>query len=132
MNKRKLPRNEVQSAIVKAILDREILEIEYEHTVDQEVVKHRIAPFDIGSTNPDTAERFQNNVYAYSFTHVNSKTMLSDPKVCAFHIEHFIAVRPTGAFFDESELARLNLAATRYDYRVCKFNVARERRWFNR
>jgi predicted ATP-dependent endonuclease of OLD family len=30
---------------------------------------NKIAPFDIGSTNPKTRERNASNLYAYSFTH---------------------------------------------------------------
>lgn len=123
-------RNLVLNQIIEAIESRSILLIRYQHTSDGEVVDHRIAPFDIGTTNPKTQERNKDNVYAYSYTHLDSKTNLPSPKVCAFNIESFIDIRESGERFDENELARLNYLATKYDYRTCEFNVAKNRGWF--
>jgi len=81
--------------VTNAITKRQVLLVTYQHTQDREVVSHRIAPFDIGSTNPRTRDRFRNNLYAYSFTHVDDKTGVPDPKVCAFNIEHFISMAPS-------------------------------------
>jgi hypothetical protein len=124
----------VRQLITEAIESRSILLIRYQHTGDGEVVDHRIAPFDIGTTNPKTQERNKDNVYAYSYsysyTHLDSKTNLPSPKVCAFNIDSFIDIRDSGERFDENELARLNQLATNYDYRTCEFNVAKTRRWF--
>ena len=120
----------VRQLITEAIESRSILLIRYQHTSDGEVVDHRVAPFDIGTTNPKTQERNKNNVYAYSYTHLDSKTNLPSPKVCAFNIESFIDIRESGERFDENELARLNHLATNYDYRTCDFNVAKNRGWF--
>lgn len=122
--------NTVRQLITEAIESRSILLIRYQHTSDGEVVDHRVAPFDIGTTNPKTQERNKNNVYAYSYTHLDSKTNLPSPKVCAFNIESFIDIRESGEKFDENELARLNQLATNYDYRTYDFNVARNRGWF--
>ncbi len=122
--------NSVRQLITEAIDSRSILLIRYQHTSDGEVVDHRVAPFDIGTTNPKTQERNKNNVYAYSYTHLDSKTNLPSPKVCAFNIESFIDIRESGERFDENELARLNQLATSYDYRTCNFNVAKNRGWF--
>lgn len=123
-------RNQVQSLIIEAIESRSILLIRYQHTSDGEVVDHKIAPFDIGTTNPKTQNRNKDNVYAYSYTHLDPKTNLPSPKVCAFNIESFIDIREAGESFDENALARLNQLATNYDYRTCDFNVARNRGWF--
>lgn len=123
-------RSQVQNLIIEAIESRSILLIRYQHTRDGEVVEHTIAPFDIGTTNPKTQERNKDNVYAYSYTHLDAKTNLPNPKVCAFNIESFIDIREAGESFDENELARLNQLATRYDYRTCEFNVAKNRGWF--
>jgi hypothetical protein len=120
----------VRQLITEAIESRSILLIRYQHTSDGEVVDHRVAPFDIGTTNPKTQERNKNNVYAYSYTHLDSKTNLPSPKVCAFNIESFIDIRESGERFDENEVARLNQLTTNYDYRICDFNVAKNRGWF--
>ncbi|MBA4294386.1 hypothetical protein C0431_15620 [bacterium] len=122
--------NIVRTLISEAIESRAILFIKYRHTSDGEVVDHKIAPFDIGTTNPKTQERNRDNVYAYSYTHLDSKTNLPNPKVCAFNIDSFVDIQDAGEKFDENELARLNQIATKYDYRTCAFNVAKNRGWF--
>lgn len=122
--------NTVRTLITEAIESRSILFIKYCHTSDGEVVDHKIAPFDIGTTNPKTQERNRDNLYAYSYTHKDSKTNLSNPKVCAFNIDSFVEIQDSGEKFDENELARLNQIATKYDYRTCDFNVAKNRGWF--
>lgn len=123
-------RNLVQKQVIEAIVSRSILLIRYQHTSDGETVRHKIAPFDIGTTNPKTQNRNKDNVYAYSYTHLDSITNLPSPKVCAFNIDSFIEIEVLDETFDENELAKLNQLATKYDYRACDFNVARNRNWF--
>jgi hypothetical protein len=104
--------------------------IRYQHVRDGEIVDHQIAPFDIGTINLKTRESYKDNVYAYSYTHINKKTQLLDPRVCPFNISSFIDIREHGDFFNEIELTDLNLLATGYDYRKCDFNLARNPKWF--
>jgi len=129
-----LSKNTVVETVKKAITDRLVLELIYQRTSDAEVVTHRIAPFDIGSTNPDPKKRNQNqdNLYAYSYTHVDGKTNRPAPKVCPFNIGHCISLTLTRETFDESELARKNCDATRFDYRVYRFALLPHRHWFGR
>ncbi len=122
----------VVELVTNAIAKRQVLLVTYQHTQDGEVVSHRIAPFDIGSTNPRTRERFRNNLYAYSFSHVDGKTDLLDPKVCTFDIEHFISMTPSAETFDEDDLAARNMRATGYDYRTCRFALLPGRHWFGK
>lgn len=118
--------------VEKAISNREILSVTYQHKVDGEIVSHRIAPFDIGTTNPKTKDRFKDNLCAYSFTHLDEKTNRPDPKICVFNIQQFIGVEATGEVFDETDLASKNLRATKYDYRTCSFALLPQRDWFHR
>lgn len=129
-----LSRQQVSRTVEDAIAGRKVLTVRYQHKEDGEVVAHRIAPFDIGSTNPNPKirERSRNNLYAYSFTHLDDKTNRPDPKVCAFNIERFIQMEATGDSFDEADLAIKNLRATGYDYRNCRFAILPNRNWFIR
>lgn len=115
-----------------AIRDRTILEIKYSHVEDDEIVVHRVAPFDVGSTNPNPKIRERNGetVYAYSYTHIDDKTNQPDPKVTGFNGRRFIDIRNTGQTFDETELAILNFQSTKYDYRTCNFALLANRDWF--
>ncbi len=117
-----------------AIQERRILEIKYRHVDDEEIVVHRIAPFDLGSTNanPKIRERNAEKVYGYSYTHLDDKTLEADPKVCGFNGPYFLNILPTDGRFDETELALLNLKATGYDYRTCRFALLSDRDWFQR
>jgi hypothetical protein len=124
-----ISKNEVISNIEKAIENRLVLSVIYQHTTDGERVVHKIAPFDIGSSNPQNRERFANNLYAYSFTHRNENN-LPNPKVCAFNINNFLNIEETDEIFDETELAKLNFQTTRYDYRNCNFALLPNRNWF--
>lgn len=122
---------EATSIIEKAIENRIVLFVSYEHTKDGERVQHKIAPFDIGSSNPNpkVRERNSENLYAYSYTHRDNNNF-PNPKVCAFNINNFLGIQETNETFDENELADLNLKATKYDYRNCNFALLPNRNWF--
>lgn len=128
-----IPKEKVASIISDAILNRTVLNVKYQHTSDNEIVLHKIAPFDIGSTNlnPKIRESNAERLYAFSFTHKDDNGN-SKPKVCAFNINYFIEITPTNETFDETELAKENLQRTRYDYRDCKFAIHPNRDWFKR
>jgi hypothetical protein len=125
-----LSRESVVQIVEQAVTKRQVLSVTYVHTTDGETVVHTIAPFDIGSTNPATRERFKDNLYAYSFTHRDDATQLPDPKVCTFSVESFASMSPTGCRFDESDLAVKNWRRTGYDYRRCGFALLPNRDWF--
>ena len=90
-----------------------------------------IAPFDIGSTNPKTAHRVADLLYAYAYTHVDKKTAVPNPRVVSFNINNFLSMEPNGNTFDETELCDLHLQAANYDYRVFNFALLPGRDWFN-
>lgn len=125
-----LNKSTVHTLVIQSIQGRKILEVEYQHIKDGEVVFHRIAPFDIGSTNPKTAQRYTDTLWAYSFTHEDKKTGNLAPRVCGFDINSFISIDILEETFDALGLAKLNLAATGYDYRGCSFAIESERDWF--
>jgi hypothetical protein len=125
-----LPSNQIIEIVSNAINGRAVLTVLYQHTTDGEVVNHTVAPFDIGSSNPKTAHRFANNLYAFSYTRINDKTHFPDPKVVAFNINNFILMQPNGEIFDESDLCLKNLQTTNYDYRNCRFALLPQRDWF--
>jgi hypothetical protein len=122
----------VAEIVTNAIAKRQVLAVRYQHTDDGDVVSHRIAPFDIGSTNPRRREQSRNLLFAYSFTHVDRKSGAPDPRVCPFNIEHFLSMAPTGETFDENDLAARHMMATGYDYRGYRFALLPDRHWFGR
>lgn len=126
-----IPKEKVISIISDAILNRSVLNVKYQHTRDDETVLHKLAPFDIGSTNPNTKIRESNaeRLYAFSFTHKDDNGN-SKPTVCAFNINNFIEILPTNETFDETDLAIQNLERRGYDYRKCKFALHPDRDWF--
>lgn len=128
-----IPKYQVIAIVSEAISGRNILSVEYQHTSDEEIVRHKIAPFDIGSTNSNLQirERNADKLYAYSFTHIDRKSNNLDPKVCAFNINNFLIMNSTGETFDETDLAILNLQKTKYDYRNCNFALLPNRDWFS-
>ena len=127
-----LPKYQVVEIVSEAVLRRAVLAVKYQHTRDGEVVDHVIAPFDIGSSNPHNAQKFSNNLYAYSYTRISEKTGLSDPKVVTFSISHFIQMQPNDETFDETDLCIKNMEASprRFDYRTYRFALLPERDWF--
>jgi len=124
-----ISKNAVIPIIEQAVENRVVLYVRYKHTTDGEIVEHKIAPFDVGSSNPKNRERFADNLYAYSYTHKNDGNF-PNPKVCAFNINNFLDIQETGEFFDENELVKLNLQTTKYDYRNCNFALLPNRSWF--
>ncbi len=122
---------EVTRIVEKAIESRTILLVDYEHTKTGEKVQHKIAPFDVGSSNanPKIRERNSENLYAYSYTHRDNDNF-PNPKVCAFNINNFFGLQETDESFDENELSDLNLQVTKYDYRNCNFALLPNRNWF--
>jgi len=122
-------RNTVVEIIKEAIIKRKILSITYKHVSDGEIVSHKIAPFDIGTTNPRTFERNKDNVYAYCYDHKDKDEFL-DPKVIAFNINSFLSIKDTGEIFDPVELTDKHRTKTSYDYRNCKFAIVPERDWY--
>jgi hypothetical protein len=124
----------VVQIVSESIDKRYILLAKYQHVNDHQIVNHKIAPFDIGSTNPNPTVRARNadNLYAYSFTHIDDKLNVADPKVCVFNIRSFINLWNADETFDENELTRLNLARTKYDYRNCRFALRSDRDWYRK
>lgn len=125
-----LDRNYTFNIIKNAIIKKKILSIEYRHSLDEEIVLHKIATFDIGTTNPETYERNKDNVYAYCYDHKDDKGLL-DPKVIAFNINNFISILDTGEIFEPNYLTAKHKEKTGYDYTSCKFAVAPDRNWYN-
>jgi hypothetical protein len=128
-----LSREIVVELVSEAIEEKKILLVKYEHVKDEEIVNHKIAPFDIGSSNPDPKLRARNEnlLYAYCFTHRDKKrNNAPDPKVVAFDIEHFLEMDFNNEKFDENELSELNLERTKWDYSTYKFALLPARNWF--
>ena len=119
----------VVNIIKDAIVKKKILSITYQHVSDEEIVSHKMAPFDIGTTNPNTIEKNKNNLYAYCYNH-KDKNELLDPKVIVFNINNFISISETGDVFDPIKLTNNHRAKTSYDCRNCKFAIAPDRDWY--
>ena len=125
-----LSANRIIDIVCEAITERHILAVRYQHTDNQMIVLHRLAPFDVGTTNPKNIQRFADNLYAYSYTHIDRETNLPDPRVITFNIHYFIDIITTEEIFDETDLCLRNLRATKYDYRNCRFALLPNRNWF--
>ena len=119
----------IYDTVVKAIYGRSVLAITYQHTSDGEVVHHKIAPFDIGTTNPRTYEQNKDKIYAYCFDHLE-RNNIPDPKVIAFNMNNFVSIQSSGETFDPIDLTDKNKQKTGYDYRNCNFAVAKGRNWY--
>ena len=65
--------------VTRAVQERRILKAEYRRINGSEVVAHRLAPFDIGSTNERTARKYCDTLWATpSIT--RAKTASRNPK----------------------------------------------------
>lgn len=122
----------VFSIVSDAIVARRILEAEYQHVDDGEIVRHLLAPFDIGSINPKTRERYSETLFAFSYTHIDKKTLLSDPRICSFNINNFTKLISLDEMFDEVDLAKIHKNKSGYDYQYCRFALLSEREWFSK
>jgi hypothetical protein len=125
-----LSRSLVLPLLELSIREQRVLNAIYDHVDRTERVSHRLAVFDFGTTNPNTRDRFQNNVYAYAYDHLNTKTNLADPRVIAFNVDSFLSLEASGVTFNAVELTDLNFRATKYDYRHCEFAIVPERGWY--
>lgn len=123
---------EVVLIIEAAILNREVLTVRYQHKDDKSVAERKMAPFDIGTTNPKYAEAHKDNAYMFCFDHRDEKTGISKPIVHPIKINLILEIVKTGEHFDENELADINLQNTGYDYRTCNFALLPDRDWFRR
>ena len=119
----------VIEVVTKAVAERRILVAQYRRINGPDVVEHRLAPFDIGSTNERTARKYCDTLWAYAFNNVRKNGELQ-PKICAFDINYFQSMEMTKEQFDEKELAELHAQVANYDYRECSFRLLPKRNWF--
>lgn len=130
-----LTRQEVEQIMIEAIINREILMVQYRH-VDKtgDIVTRKKAPFDIGSSNPnyDIRNRNKDNVYMFCYDHIDKKTNMNKPFVHPINIDRIISIEKTGGIFDENELADINFKNCGFDYRANDFVFALlpNRNWF--
>ena len=122
---------EVTKIIEESILQREILHVRYQHVKDSEIVDRKMAPFDIGTTNPKTYEQNKDNIYMFCFDHKDEKLNIPKPMVHPIKIYRIVNMKDSGETFDENELADINLRNTGYDYRTCRFALLPDRDWFS-
>jgi hypothetical protein len=124
-----LPKDEVIGFIAQAIVSRTVLIVRYQHKADGEIVDHRIAPFDIGSSDPKRAEGQKNNLFAYTYTAIDKKTSLPAPALRCFSLDYFISIERTDQIFDEGQLAD-QMASSTFSYRNYLFAFMPDRNWF--
>jgi hypothetical protein len=115
--------------ILEGISERKILLLTFMRVNEDEAVDHRIAPFDIGTTTPETMEKNRHNMYGYAYDH-KSKKGLAAPRVLPFDLRRFVALEMTDEVFDPMTLIERHRVATTYDYRTCTFAVLPDRGWF--
>ena len=122
---------EVTKKIEESILQREILHVRYQHVKNSEIVDRKMAPFDIGTTNPKTYEQNKDNIYMFCFDHRDERLNVIKPRVHPIKIDRVVGVKKTGEHFDENELADIHMQNTGYDYRTCRFALLPDRDWFS-
>ena len=128
-----LQRNEVVQKIEEAIVNRKILSVKYQHvSEDDDIVDRKMAPFDVGTTNPKKVESNKDNVYLFCYDHIDKKNDIKKPIVHAINIKHILSIEETGENFDENELADINLKNIGYDYREYNFVILPDRGWFKK
>lgn len=128
-----LTKLQVKDIIEKAIYNKTILEITYDHTTDDvRRYSRKMAPFDIGTTNPKTYEWNKDNLYVFCYEHIDEKTGYNKPQVHAISSLRIINVVETEEHFDPFELADINKKSSKnnYDYRTCKWAIAPDRGWY--
>lgn len=119
----------VKQIVEAAITNQVVLEMVYQHTSDGETVEHRIAPFDIGTTNPAKKKQFEGTLFAYSYTHLD-KEGKNSPRACSYKIANIVELIETDERFDPIVITDANKKATGYDYRDCDFLLLPKRDWY--
>lgn len=128
-----LTKSQVKSIVEKAIYNKTILEITYDHTTDDiRRFSRNIAPFDLGTSNPKYFERNKDNLYVFCYDHIDEKTNTKKPHVHAISSLHIINLKETDDHFDPVELTDINKKNSKYnyDYRTCKWAIAIDRKWY--
>jgi hypothetical protein len=127
-----IPVNEVQKIIEDAIINRKVLLVQYQHADDKNIVLRKMAPFDIGNTNPKYSEAFKDNAYMFCYDHYDYRLQERRPIVHPIRIDLITSIKLNGQVFDEKELADIHLKNTGYDYRTSIFAILPDRNWFGR
>ncbi|MEX2242903.1 MAG: hypothetical protein WD716_03550 [Fimbriimonadaceae bacterium] len=113
-----------------AILELREIEIDYQHVSDPERRTRVVAPFDVGSGNPKFAERFKDNLYAFSADHVDEASGRVAPQVLVFAIRNVFSARILDTRFDPAECRLISLQHDNYDWKGAPFNLVPKRGWF--
>jgi hypothetical protein len=124
-----LPFQTVKRTIEDAIYNKKILRIKYQNAKDEINVSLK-APFDIGTTTTENIDKFKNNLYAFCINHKDSKTGLLKPMVHPISALRILSIEDTGEIFDEEKLTTVNLINSKYNYKTCKWAIAKDRKWF--
>jgi predicted DNA-binding transcriptional regulator YafY len=114
----------------RAIRERRNIEIDYESPDGRERHKRIVSPFDVGSTDPELAERFKDNLYAFSPDHLNRDTEEPEPQVLVFAIGKVHSARLLDETFDPEQLRTISLQHDDVDWGGRDFNLVPDRGWF--
>jgi len=125
-----LPLQTVKNIIEDAIYNKKILKIKYRNAKDETNVSLK-APFDLGTTTPENIDKFKNNLYAFCIKHKDLKTGLLKPIVHPISAARILSIEDTGDIFDEVELTAVNFRNSNYNYKTCKWAIAKDRGWYN-
>lgn len=118
-----------------AIRERRELEFDYEKVDGEHRWGRVLAPFDIGSRNPEYRERNKDKLFAFSASHVNEKTGVSQPMVVTISIPLIARATILDSTFDPETLRQISKKnhPKGYDWGAVPdgYNIARNRGWFN-
>jgi predicted DNA-binding transcriptional regulator YafY len=113
-----------------AIRERRMLEIDYEHPDGTNRGTRVVAPFDIGTTDPNLKANFKDNLYAFSADHMDPDTEEPQPHVLVFAIGRIHSARLLDQTFDPEQLRTAGLDHDPVDWAVRPFNLVSDRGWF--
>jgi hypothetical protein len=116
--------------VEQAVRERRYIEIDYEHPDGTERRVRTVAPFDVGTADPEFRENFKDNLYAFSPDHTNRDTGKPEPQVMVFAIGKIHSARLLDATFDPEQLRAIGQEHDDLDWAERPFNLVPDRGWF--
>jgi hypothetical protein len=116
--------------VVYAIQNRRNIEIDVAGSDEKEHNMYVVAPFDIGTTDPELKENYKDNLFAFCYDHTNPVSGEVEPRVVVYPIGRIRAARLHDSEFDPNELYEMGRKFDDVDWRGRQFNLLSGRQWF--
>lgn len=118
------------NVVVYAIQNKRYIEIDVESLDGSGHTVHIVAPFDIGTTDPELAENYKDNLFAFVREHVNPVSGQVEPRVVVFPIGKIRSARLYEEEFDPEVLYEMGRKFDDVDWRGRQYNLVPGRQWF--